>query len=188
MTKKTGFLQRLALAWRILFDAAFASSIAEIQDEQLGTKPNKALANNQSVDDKQTATTTKPNEKQAGAAQLLTLLQREGRFVDFISEDISSFADAEVGAAARAVHQGCAKVFRQHLQLAAIRSEDEAAQIDVPVGFDSARLSLSGQVQGAPPYKGRLLHPGWELHEITLPSRQGASQNLFVIAPAEVEI
>ena len=37
------------------------------------------------------------------ALQLLALLQREGRFVDFLEEDVASFTDADIGAAARAM-------------------------------------------------------------------------------------
>ena len=94
----------------------------------------------------------------------------------------------EIATAAHLSIDHFGRIFKQHLQLEAIRHESEGAQIDVPPGFDPARLSLSGQVQGAPPYRGRLLHPGWSLQSMTLPSRQGASKNQQVIAPAEVEI
>lgn len=184
---KMAFMQRLALAWRLLFNSDVAKNISALQLEENNPDRRKALSAAQTPP-QSTASTEDWSELQSGAAQVLALLQREGRFVDFISEDISSFADAEVGAAARAVHQGCAKVFAQHLQLAAIRSEAEGAQLNIEAGFDPTRLSLSGQVQGAPPYQGHLLHPGWELKDIKLPERQGSTQSLRVIAAAEVEI
>src|SRR5690242_20660684 len=43
------------------------------------------------------------------AVQLLALLQREGRLLDFLGEPIDSFNDAQVGAAVRAIHKGCKK-------------------------------------------------------------------------------
>ena len=44
------------------------------------------------------------------ALQLLALLQREARLIDFTQENLGSHADADIGAAARVVHEGCAKV------------------------------------------------------------------------------
>ncbi len=54
---------------------------------------------------------------QTAALQLLGLLQREARFVDFIQEDVAPYTDAEIGAAARVVHEGCRKVLREHFAI-----------------------------------------------------------------------
>jgi hypothetical protein len=45
-------------------------------------------------------------------------MQREARFVDFIQEDVAPYTDAEIGAAARVVHEGCRKVLREHFTIA----------------------------------------------------------------------
>src|SRR5689334_12156097 len=45
-----------------------------------------------------------------GAVELLALLQREGRFVDFLEEAIDGYADAQIGAAARDIHRGCRRI------------------------------------------------------------------------------
>jgi len=57
---------------------------------------------------------------ETAALQLLGLLQREARFVDFIQEDVAPYTDAEIGAAARVVHEGCRKMLREHFALAPV--------------------------------------------------------------------
>ena len=41
------------------------------------------------------------------AAQILAILQRDGRFVDFLMEDLGAYSNEQVGAAVRDVHRGC---------------------------------------------------------------------------------
>ena len=59
-----------------------------------------------------------------GAIALLTLFQREGRLVDFLEQDVTTFPDAEVGAAARVVHEGCRKALRAHALVKPVRAAD----------------------------------------------------------------
>src|SRR5689334_6276638 len=73
-----------------------------------------------------------------GALALLALLQREGRLVDFLREDLTGHDDAAIGAAARDVHRGCKKVLDQHFGFEAVLPGDEDASITVPKGFDPA--------------------------------------------------
>jgi hypothetical protein len=40
---------------------------------------------------------------------MLGILQREGRLIDFLEEDVASFTDAQIGAAVRDIHKGCKK-------------------------------------------------------------------------------
>lgn len=121
------------------------------------------------------------------ALQLLTLLQREGRLLDFLHEDISGFADADVGAAARVVHGGCRKVLDEHLDLRPVRDEAEGAAVTLPDGFASAEVRLTGNVTGSAPFRGTLNHRGWRAAKITLPQlSQGHDPQ--ILAPAEVEL
>src|SRR6185369_11868734 len=85
------------------------------------------------------------------ALQLLSLLQREGRLVDFLEEDVASFTDADIGAAARVVHSGCRKALREHVTLEPVRGEDEGAKVTLPSGADQA-VKLTGNVQGKGPH------------------------------------
>src|SRR5262245_41560783 len=69
------------------------------------------------------------------ALQLLALLQREGRLVDFLKQDISGFGDADIGAAARAVHEGCKKALSSHVEIEPLQSDDEGKRITLEAGF-----------------------------------------------------
>ncbi len=119
--------------------------------------------------------------------QLLNVLQREGRLVDFLQQDIIGFPDADVGAAARVVHQGCRRALQQALSLEVIRSEPEGTPITLEAGFDPRPYRLLGNVQGQPPYRGTLRHRGWRLKELSL-GEPLATADLTIIAPAEVEL
>ncbi|NIF84376.1 DUF2760 domain-containing protein [Comamonas sp. Tr-654] len=123
----------------------------------------------------------------SAALQLLGLMQREARFVDFIQEDVAPYTDAEIGAAARVVHEGCRKVLREHFTLSPVRSEAEGSRITLLAGFDAAAVRLTGNVVGNAPFTGTLSHRGWLVTEVKLPQLID-SQAAKVIAQAEVEL
>jgi hypothetical protein len=121
------------------------------------------------------------------ALQLLGLLQQQARFIDFIKEDLSGFSDADIGVAARVVHEGCNKVINEHFSLAPVRSEQEGNKVTLPKGFDAASVRLTGKVTGEAPFSGTLVHKGWQVTQIRLPKlTQG--YNAAIVAPAEVEL
>jgi hypothetical protein len=122
-----------------------------------------------------------------GALQLLGLLQREGRLVDFLQEDVSAYADAEIGAAARVVHDQCKKVLDAHVKLARIRSESEGTRLTMAEGFSQSEVRLTGNVIGKAPFTGALTHAGWRALSIELP-QLSESHDVRVLAPAEVEL
>jgi hypothetical protein len=115
------------------------------------------------------------------------LLQRDGRFIDFIQEDVAGFSDAEIGVAARVVHDGCRKVIREHFTLEPVRGEAEGARLTLEPGFDAASLRLTGNVVGDPPFTGTLAHKGWVATETKLP-KLAVGHNVNILAPAEVEL
>jgi hypothetical protein len=121
------------------------------------------------------------------ALLLLGLLQREGRLVDFLEQDISAFGDAEVGAAARVVHEGCRKALRGHAEVASVRDEEEDSRVEVAEGVESGAIKLTGNVTGKPPYRGVLRHRGWRVVRLELPAAL-AGHDPSVVAPAEVEL
>lgn len=121
------------------------------------------------------------------ALQLLGLLQREARFVDFIQEDVAPYADAEIGAAARVVHAGCRKVLAEHFTLAPVRAEAEGSRVTLAAGFDAAAVRLSGNVVGQAPFTGQLTHRGWQATAVRLPQLTDA-RAAAIIAQAEVEL
>lgn len=121
------------------------------------------------------------------ALQLLGLLQQEGRLIDFLQEDLGGAADADIGAAARIVHEGCRKVLRTHFELAPVRSEREGSRLTLPAGFDAGAIRLTGRVLGQPPFTGTLVHCGWRATAVKLP-KLAEGHDTQVVAPAEVEL
>ena len=121
------------------------------------------------------------------ALQLLGLLQREARFVDFIQEDVAPYSDAEIGAAARVVHGGCRKLLAEHFTLAPVRAEAEGSRVTLAAGFDAAAVRLTGNVVGQAPFTGTLRHRGWQVTQVRLPQLTDA-RAAAIIAQAEVEL
>ena len=121
------------------------------------------------------------------AMQLLGLLQKEARFIDFIKEDIAAFNDADIGVVARVVHDGCNKALNEHFSLVPIRSEPEGSRITLPAGFDASQIRLIGNIVGQAPFSGSLVHKGWQVTSVRLPKlTQG--YNPAIVAAAEVEL
>jgi hypothetical protein len=121
------------------------------------------------------------------ALQLLSLLQRDARLIDFVGESLSGYDDAQIGAAARLVHEGCAKVLREHFSIVPVRDEAEGSRIDLPAGFDAASVRLTGNVVGQPPFRGSLRHRGWRITAVRLP-QLAEGHDTRVLAQAEVEL
>jgi hypothetical protein len=122
-----------------------------------------------------------------GALAMLSLLQREGRLIDFLLEDIDDYDDADIGAAVRDIHRGCRKVLVDHLTLEAVMPGEEEEEVKVPAGFDPTEIRLVGEAGGDPPFAGVLRHHGWRVTRADLPTlSDGVDRN--VIAPAEVEV
>jgi len=187
------FTTRFWFAWsclvRILFDGAFAARVQKAREparlpeakppEPEPSPPPKAAPK------AEPAPSTPPSNDPA--LQLLALLQREGRLVDFLEQDVASFSDADIGAAARVVHEGCRKALRGHVKIAPVRPEEEGAKVTLPEGFRPAEVKLSGDVKGSAPYKGVVRHRGWRATDLTLPTPV-KGHDPSIIAPAEVEI
>lgn len=184
MADHPSFFARIALAFgaffKALFDGSFAARLVRLSAGELPAPPVPTPA-------PAPAPSVMREASPDAALQLLAILQREGRFVDFLEEDIASFSDAEVGAAARVVHDGCRRAVREHFSLEPIRGEEEGARVELPKGFDAGRVRLSGNVVGEPPFRGALRHRGWWAKSITLP-KMAEGHDPRVIAPAEVEL
>lgn len=120
------------------------------------------------------------------AYQILYLLQKEGRLIDLLNEDISSVEDEDLGGAVRPVLEGCAKLLKDRLVVEPVLKEEEGNVVTVDEA-DPETIKLSGNVPEKGPYKGELIHHGWRLKECNLPELvDGWKGN--VIAPAEIEI
>jgi hypothetical protein len=180
-------LTRLWLCWvcwfRVLFDGAFAARL--LSAEALADAP---AAPKLSVPEPKPE--PKPEARSdtsvEGALSLLALLQREGRLLDFLQQDVTAFGDAEVGAAARVVHDGCRRALSAHAEVKSLRSEAEGERVAVSAS-EARDVKLTGNVGGSAPYRGVLRHRGWRVEALRLPSRVG-DQDSRVVAPAEVEL
>jgi hypothetical protein len=189
------FLTRLWFAWlcsfRVLFDARFANRVWALRDgPPLAPSPSSVHAGVTSPASPGTlAPAPLPSRvpDSAPALQLLSLLQREGRLVDFLQQDIADFPDADVGAAARVVHEGCRKALRSHADIEPVRSETEGGRVKLEAGFDADAVKLVGDVKGEPPYAGVLRHRGWRAKKLELPVLLGG-HDAWILAPAEVEL
>jgi hypothetical protein len=107
--------------------------------------------------------------------------------VDFLQQDVASFSDEEVGAAARVVHGGCRKVLQQYFDLEPAAKEAEGTEVSLLAGFDAQRWRLTGNVAGQPPFRGTLRHHGWVARAIRIPAL-AETIDPRVVAPAEVEL
>ncbi len=128
-----------------------------------------------------------PERVHASGLAVLALLQREGRFIDFLQEDLAAYPDADIGAAARAVHTGCRKVLSQCLTLEPVLRESEGSTVSVPTGFDAQRIRLTGNITGNGPFRGEVRHHGWVTTAVRMPVIS-ESLDARVLAPAEVEL
>lgn len=129
------------------------------------------------------------NQAEVEVVAFFALLQEKGRIVDFLMEELTSYDDAQVGAAARVIHQGCRQVLQEHFKITAVSEAEEGSQVTVPAGYFRDEYRLVGKFSGEPPFTGKLIHKGWKTESVKLPRIvQTDGKRLPVIAPAEVEL
>jgi Domain of unknown function (DUF2760) len=178
-----------AAFFRILFDGVFAQRLWSARE----LPPPSQRAEEETSAPEAAPISAAPAKSDTSAAEengallFLGLLQREGRLIDFLEQDITSFSDADVGAAARAVHEGTRRTLKAHVTLEPVRGENEGEKITLHAGFDANAIKLTGNVRGAPPHTGTLKHPGWRAVKMKLP-RAMDGHDAQILAPAEVEL
>jgi hypothetical protein len=210
MSQELGFFQRLVLAFvaffYVLANRGFAARVRELRERE---RLRASLPPNERTSARAPASQAEPpppadraeaappaarrevamvaaRPEGAEALHLLSLLQRDGRLVDFLAEDLTGFSDAEIGAAARTVHEGCKKVMSDYLTLEPVLRESEGASVALAAGFDPAAIRLTGNVVGDPPFRGTVRHHGWRAAEVRIPEPPPGIGR--VVAPAEVEL
>jgi hypothetical protein len=164
---QTHFFARIGIAFKVFFSRRFTESLVN----QQAAAPVVQLTSSNTD----------------GALQMLALLQKEGRLLDFIQEDITSYGDDQVGAAARVVHQGLNKAISEHLTLSPVTDIMEGNSITLNDGFDAQAYRLTGNVSGKAPFTGTLIHKGWRATDIHLPQTV-ADYDFTLLAAAEVEL
>ena len=184
-----GFWKRVAVAFRtfvsILFHGDISNDIVQKWVKPASEVPQTPAA--QSSVSRPKEMERPSSEAFDRAVQMLALLQRDGRLIDFLAENISPYPDAQLGAAVRTIHEACRKVLEQYVKLEPILNSEEDQPVTVQGGFDPAAIKLLGNVTGEPPIRGVLRHKGWHVKEVNLPPLPQGSGRM-VIAPAEVEL
>lgn len=124
-----------------------------------------------------------------GALQLLQILQRDSRLIDFLMEDIDAYSDDQIGAAVRSLHADSRATLMRHITLSPVLDSVEGTfqKMDSSKAPDPNRIKLIGNVPASGKVPGGMLrHRGWMATSVNLPPL--GKQDSKIIAPAELEI
>lgn len=207
------FITRLWFAWvcffRVLLDPGFAGrtwavrdsmpKLPPSEDQGLTVQPSTEAAaidevaarsprhaDSSAVDDARKSGLD--DGRFQGALGILALLQRDGRFVDFVQQDVASFDDKDIGAAARVVHEGCRRALKDRIEIERVLPDAEGASIALPKNFDAHAIKLTGNVPSeASAVQGTVRHSGWRAKSVKLPEPTRGHVH-EVLCPAEVEL
>ena len=179
----TPYFTRLKLAFKTFFSILDHSRIPDETLTAFSSQPPRAQ-------DVMAAPAPAPVASAVGddspAAQVLAVLQRDGRLIDFLMEDLSAYGDEQIGAAVRNVHASCRDALRRYMTLEPVVGEAEGARVTVEPGTDPAMVKVIGNAAGRPPFQGIVRHRGWLVSRIQLPPAPAGAR--YVVAPAEVEV
>lgn len=174
------------LLWLTL-RASTRRALARMDIPKTAAPPSKKMKKSQPPRPTQEEKEALERENRRRTLHVLSLLQREGRLVDFLAENLKDYEDAQIGAAVRSIQENCQKALKKYLKIEAVIDKEEGEDITVEKGFDASAVKLTGNVTGEPPFTGALQHRGWRVGKFDLPTLSG-SPDPSVIAPAEVEI
>jgi hypothetical protein len=177
-------LNRIVLAFRCFFNLIFSGELSASTLSAL--KLTKRGATAAAAPTKAAAASAQAVRTSDGALQMLGILQRDSRLVDFLMEDISAYSDDQVGAAVRELHSQCRDAIARYVTLAPVIDGVEGTYAKSP-GADANLVKFVGNVPAQPPAGGTLRHKGWRAVKVDLPALS-AKQDATVIAPAEIEI
>jgi len=173
-------LSRIFLAFRCFFGILFRG---ELSDSALGDL--RLVKRGLAAPAKAAAPAAPPARTSDGALQMLGILQRDSRLVDFLMEDVSGYTDDQIGAAVRELHDQCRDALTRYIGLAPVIDGVEGTFAKAP--GDAAAVKFVGNVPAKPPAGGTLRHKGWKAAKIDLPVL-APKQDAGILAPAELEI
>lgn len=120
--------------------------------------------------------------------RLLRDLQESGRLIDFLKEDLSTYNDAQVGAAVRKIHADCAKTLEDLVTIRPLLEEEEGSVIRIAKGYNAQEIKVVGNVkEGSGMIEGVLNHKGWKAHKKSLPKKT-VQEESAILCPAEIEV
>ncbi len=181
--KAMRIFQAISVFFQVLLNRDFATQL-----QQLGSSPEPTTPK---VEAAPKAAPTPPKPKAPArndAVTLLATLQREARFVDIVMEPLGDYTDAQVGAATRDVLRDCGQTLKRLFDITPVVNEEEGATLETPAEVDAARYRLTGKVAGEPPFRGQLVHHGWQAAQCELPKWSGKDDAALIVAPVEIEI
>ena len=171
-------MSRILLAFRAFFAILFGRPLpAEVVSASPRPRPSPAQA---------AKPEPSPPPNPAHALQLLAILQRDSRLLDFLMEDVSAFDDDQIGAAVRSLHDQARDSLARYLSLQPVIDGVEGAYTR-PATADPAAVKFIGNVPAGKPEGGTLRHKGWRAAKVDLPALN-PNQDAAIIAPAEIEI
>lgn len=168
-------MQATRVFFRVLFDEEAATRVTAVLEGPVeAPEPAPAPA--------------PPKPRRSEALTLLAALQREARFVDIVKEPLEGYTDGQIGAAARDVLKDCSTVLERFFDLRPLVDHEEGSDVETPQPYDAGSYRVTGNVQGEPPYRGRLTHHGWQATRCELPQWSGSEASSQVVAPVELEL
>ena len=179
---------RIGLAIRAFFGALFDGDVTVALEQVLSGPASSDDKGGQVAEATIPPTDVAPSAARNDAITLLSALQREARFIDLVQESLTDYSDAQIGAAARDVLRDSRSVLDRFFAIKPIVDAEDGAELQTPDQVDAARYRLAGQVSGAPPFSGQLLHHGWEASRCELPQWSGGDDVALVVAPVELEV
>jgi len=178
-------LNRIVLAFRSFFNILFSGELSPQVLTALNlTRRGAAPA---AAPKPATAAAAAPTVRISdGALQILGIMQRDARLIDFLMEDVASYSDDQIGAAVRELHDQCRDSIARYVTLSPVIDGVEGTYAKAP-SADANLVKFVGNVPAQPPAGGTLRHKGWRASKVDLPALP-ARQDASVIAPAEIEI
>jgi hypothetical protein len=181
-------LSRISLAFRCFFTILFHGKLSEATLGDLGlARRGTAATPAKAAKAAPASAPAQPTVRTSdGALQILGIMQRDARLIDFLMEDIAAYSDDQVGAAVRELHDQCRDSIARYVTLQPVIDGVDGTFAKAPTG-DPNTVKFVGNVPAKPPSGGTLRHKGWRAAKVELPAL-GAKQDAAVIAPAEIEI
>ena len=175
-------MSRILLAFRCFFNILFSGELSsDVLNALKLTRRGGTTAASKSTAAAPAAPAIKTSD---GALQILGIMQRDSRLVDFLMEDISAYSDEQVGAAVRDVQLQSRQTLERYLKLQPVIDGVEGTFTKTE-GLDAAALKFVGKVPPSGKAPGGVLrHKGWKADKVDLPPIGPTD----VLAPAELEI
>jgi hypothetical protein len=177
-------LSRILLAFRAFFNILFKGRLSDALASSLGLSRRAAAPASAA---KPSAAAPAPAATTSdGALQMLGILQRDSRLLDFLMEDVAAYSDDQIGAAVRELHDQCRDSVSRYVTLQPVIDGVEGTFVQAP-SKDPNLVKFVGNVPAKPPSGGTLRHKGWRAAKVNLPAL-AARQDATILAPAEIEI